>query len=98
MRNKNFMLAEVDFDVVENAYSDFFSSLNKETFKAINEKYKKLYTNIYNLIKEGYKFYGYAGRGRTPMQYWRNMLYGWYFERLLEDFLKLNPKIKKVEL
>ena len=32
------------------------------------------------------------------MQYWRNMLYGWYFERLLEDFLKLNLKIKKVEL
>lgn len=90
-------LDEMEFVEISSRYQTIFSDLIwKNKFEKIEKENYDKYKLLQEYINKGYKFKWWA-MWRSPITYWRNMLYGWFLEDLLFYLLSKNLSINLIE-
>ncbi len=89
-------LDELEINEIFSFYSNFFKDFGIDSIIVrLFEKYSKLLEEFTVKCEMGYKIkYGTMGRGE--IKWGRNIVYGWFFEEIIFEILKMNPNIKQI--
>jgi hypothetical protein len=86
----------MEFIEISNIYYDMVKDiLEKDLFVLIKNEYEKKSIRFMQFIDEGYKIKaGTLGRGE--LKYSRNIIYGWFLERVILEIISKNKDIKDI--
>ena len=89
-------LDEMEFIEISNIYYDIVKDiLEKELFILIKNEYEEKSIQFMQFIDEGYKIKG-GTLGRGELKYARNIIYGWFLEKLILEIISKNKDIKDI--
>lgn len=89
-------LDEMEFTEISNIYKNFMKDiLTIELFDKISKDYEEKYLKFMKYIDIGYKLKG-GTLGRGELKYSRNILYGWFLEKLVLKIISQNSMIKNI--
>jgi hypothetical protein len=89
-------LDEIEFIEISNIYYGMVKSiLEEDVFISIKNEYEKKSIRFMQFIDKGYKIKG-GTLGRGELKYSRNIIYGWFLERLILEIISKNKDIKDI--
>ncbi len=89
-------LDEMEFIEISNIYQNMTKDiLDKKLFIEIKNEYEKKSIEFMKLVDKGYKLKG-GTLGRGELKYSRNIIYGWFLEKIILEILKQNKTIKNI--
>jgi len=89
-------LDEMEFIEIADIYKNMTKNiLSEKIFLSIKEEYEKKSIEFMNLIKKGYKLKG-GTLGRGELKYSRNIIYGWFLEKIILKIIEANKMVKKI--
>jgi len=90
-------LDEMEFIEIADIYKNMTKNiLSEEIFLSIKKEYEKKSIEFMNLIKKGYKLKG-GTLGRGELKYSRNIIYGWFLEKIILKIIEANEMVKKID-
>ncbi len=89
-------LDEMDFNEITIKYKEIFNNLlSVLLFDKIKLNIEGIYNEYISYVNKKYKVKG-GTFGRGELKWGRNIIWGWYVESLLKEFLIKNEKIEKI--
>jgi len=89
-------LDEMEFIEISDIYKNMTKEiLEEKIFNSIKKIYEEKYINFMQLVDKSYKIKG-GTLGRGELKYSRNMIYGWFLERLILEIIAKNRDVKEI--
>jgi len=90
-------LDEMEFIEISNIYQNMIKNiLDKKLFIEIKSEYEAKTIQFMNFVANGHKLKG-GTLGRGESKYSRNIIYGWFLEKIILEILKQNDTIKNIK-
>ena len=90
-------LDEMEFIEISNIYHNMIKNiLAEDVFISIKNEYEKKSIKFMQFVDKGYKIKG-GTLGRGELKYSRNIIYGWFLEKLILEIISKNKNIKHIK-
>lgn len=90
-------LDEMEFIEISNIYQQMVKDiLNENTFRKIKTEYEEKSIQFMKYVDKGYKIKG-GTLGRGELKYSRNIIYGWFLEKLILKIIEKNKSIQNIK-
>ncbi len=90
-------LDEMEFTEISNIYKNFTKDiLTISLFDKISKDYEEKYLKFMKFIDDGYKLKG-GTLGRGELKYSRNIIYGWFLEKIILEIISQNSMIRNID-
>lgn len=90
-------LDEMDFNEISIEYNEMFNFIEKSILDKIKQEISNIYDEYIKYTKKDYKVKG-GTFGRGELKWGRNIIWGWYVEKIIYEILKQNNNLKKITL
>ena len=89
-------LDEMDFNEISIEYEEIFDFCDKQALIKIKDCINLIYEKYIKNIKNGFKIKG-GTLGRGELKWGRNIIWGWYIEKIILEILKNNKYVSNIE-
>ena len=90
-------LDEMDFNEISIEYNEMFNFVEKSILDKIKQEIGSIYEEYIKYTKKDYKIKG-GTFGRGELKWGRNIIWGWYVEKIIYEILKQNNNIENITL
>lgn len=89
-------LDEMDFNEISIEYNEIFNFINADIMLSIKNEIENTYDEYLKYCKNNFKVKG-GTLGRGEIKWGRNIIWGWYIEKIMYEIFKQNQNIKNIE-